>query len=906
MKLNTNMIAAFVSLVIRVAIIICIASLNMTAWAAEQLVKSTEQFMHDKVSEVNIKFSRDLKFVQLYPGNLCKQCSLILKIDSPNPGEANEVIKNEKIKIPSLTGSLLKNASLQTDKFGSVTITLDFSAIVSLEIEQGSNRKNLKVSSTPYERPAENVATTSTAADAESAIRLPNRIFVINLESSVLPLTLKKLDAYPELNDYKNYVTRIEFNNQKWYRHRIGFASSEEEAADLLVKVKPIFPESWIDTASPSEVGIARKYYSLYPDRLTPQKTVKEKTDTQTAEQKAPASIAKTEAQPPKAQVDSTAAVIAPSVVTSVAPPIATIPVPTITSEKTAREKIEITTIPPAVTGGTDEKTRALMERARQAIVDGNYEVAISIYSKILTSEDLQERKDAREFLGLARERNGQIAQASETYTVYLRDYPEGPDADRVRQRLVGLVTAKAAPRQELVKTEKQKAEVNWDIFNSFSQYYRNQNTKTDVPPTTTSTTGTSTAATTDNSLSTDFSSNGRYRGDRFDMRYQINLNNYYSFLDTATKKQDTRISSLYYDVSDKETNMSYRLGRQSQGSYGILGRFDGLFYTYRFDPKYKVNFVYGNPVDLQITKGINHSKKVMGLSMDMGTFADHWDMNVYYAQQTYESILDRKAIGTELKYLGQEFTAFSILDYDINFNVLNTALFFSSWRFKDNTSINLNLDYRKSPMAMMSSAVSGVSGVTNLTELLQLYPESTVRQLVQDRLTNAYNASASLSMQLTKDYQFGADLSYSYAGSSQDSNYITPPIAGTPSSGNTFSYGAQLIGNSMIFDDDITIFGLRYSDANSGASWSFNANNRVTLNPDWRLNPKFSINHQNSLDGSSRTLYRPGLRFEYKADKTMRFDVELGIEQGSTKGGANDGAKETNHFISVGYIYDF
>lgn len=205
-----------------------------------------------------------------------------------------------------------------------------------------------------------------------------------------------------------------------------------------------------------------------------------------------------------------------------------------------------------------------------------------------------------------------------------------------------------------------------------------------------------------------------------------------------------------------------------------------------------------------------------------------------------------------------------------------------------------------------MSSAVSGVSGVTNLTELLQLYPESTVRQLAQDRLANAYNASTSLSMQLTKDYQFGADISYSYTGGTRDSNYITPAVAASPSSGNTFSYGAQLIGNGVLFDNDITIFSLRLSEAKSGPSWSLNANNRVTLNPDWRLNPKFSITHQNAADGSSRILYRPGLRFEYKADQSMHFDVELGIEQGKTSGGSNNGATETNHFISVGYIYDF
>lgn len=882
--------------------------LGINAHAAEQLVKSSEQFMHDKVSEVNFKFSRNLNFVQLYPGNLCKQCTLMMKLDSPVDGSMYEEIKNEKIKLVMLSGSLLQNASIKSDKYGSVTLTLNFTKIVSLEVDQGTSKKNIKISSSQYERPDERSAQENDLKNEDKQI-LPNRIFVVNLESSVLPLTLKKLDAYPELHEYKNYVTRIEFNNQRWYRHRIGFAATEEEAADLLVKVKPIFPESWIDTASPSEVGIARKYYSLYPDKLSAPKVAKTEKPANTP--KSESAIKNTQAvtgtSPPVPDLAKALPSGKPPVDTvSVVPPIESEKLPIVAAARSEKNKAQDTNVPPEVTGGTDEKTRSLMERARQAMIDGNYELAISIYSKILASSDIQERKDAREYLGLARERNGQIAQARDSYTTYLLDFPSGPDADRVRQRLVGLVTAKAAPRQELVKSEKKKQDADWDLFNSFSQYYRNQNTKTDAPPTTTNATGSSTAATTDNSFSTDFSSNGRYRGERFDMRYQFNLNNSYNLLDTATKKDDTRISSAYYDVSDKETNMSYRVGRQSQGSYGIQGRFDGLFYSYRFDPKYKVNFVYGHPVDLLVTKGVNHTKAVTGLSVDLGTFADHWDMNTYIVEQTADGILDRKAVGAEVKYLSQEFTAFSILDYDINFKALNTALLFTSWRFKDNTSVNLNLDYRKSPMAMMSSGLNGVSGVTTLAGLLQQYSEATVRQLVNDRTANQYNAAASLNMPLTKDYQISADVSYSYTSSTPDSNYVSPPVAGSASSGNTFSYGGTLIGNSVIFDNDITIIGLRYSDAMSGSSWSVNANNRITLNPDWRLNPKFSINHQNSTDGSSRLIYRPGLRFEYKADKTMRFDVEVGVEQGSTKGGSNDGSKETNHFIYIGYIYDF
>ena len=39
----------------------------------------------------------------------------------------------------------------------------------------------------------------------------------------------------------------------------------------------------------------------------------------------------------------------------------------------------------------------------------------------------------------MARERKGQLAQARLEYTTYLAEFPDGPDAERVQQRLAGL-----------------------------------------------------------------------------------------------------------------------------------------------------------------------------------------------------------------------------------------------------------------------------------------------------------------------------------------------------------------------------------------------------------------------------------------------------------------------------------
>jgi len=78
-----------------------------------------------------------------------------------------------------------------------------------------------------------------------------------------------------------------------------------------------------------------------------------------------------------------------------------------------------------------------------------DYSHAIALYTKILAYPNHPYRQDAQEYLGLARERNGQLAQAKAEYEAYLKLYPKGEGADRVRQRLTGLITAKAPAKKE-------------------------------------------------------------------------------------------------------------------------------------------------------------------------------------------------------------------------------------------------------------------------------------------------------------------------------------------------------------------------------------------------------------------------------------------------------------------------
>ncbi len=88
------------------------------------------------------------------------------------------------------------------------------------------------------------------------------------------------------------------------------------------------------------------------------------------------------------------------------------------------------------------DDVRQLMNEAKDALRDGELERSVALYTRALQMTGAGHRREAREYLGLARERNGQVAHARAEYEAFLAEFPEGTDAERVRQRLAGMLSA--------------------------------------------------------------------------------------------------------------------------------------------------------------------------------------------------------------------------------------------------------------------------------------------------------------------------------------------------------------------------------------------------------------------------------------------------------------------------------
>lgn len=534
------------------------------------------------------------------------------------------------------------------------------------------------------------------------------------------------------------------------------------------------------------------------------------------------------------------------------------------------------------------EKIDILMERARQAMLDNNYKQAIRLFTRILQLGGGDFKKESKELLGLARERNGQFAHAKAEYQEYLKLYPEGEDAERVKQRLLGLLTARSQPKDKLKKGVK-GAEPEWEFFGSLFQFYRNQTNSTD----------TTSGIETDSSLLSDILYTGRKRGIEYNQRFDLAGSHRFDFLND-TDKSDGRVQTFYYEISKRDDNHAAKVGRQTHSTDGVFGRFDGVILNKRVSTDKKINFLAGYPVDLGTSDGLNTNRQFFALSYDIEALYKNADFKFYAIDQTNQGLTDRRAVGTQMQYFDDTTTYFASIDYDIFFSELNQITFSGSWRNQQNSSINIVADYRRSPLLTTNNALIGQT-VGTIDALRQTFTDDQIYQLARDRTSTYSSLTFAASTFLSERYQLNGDITFSSLGSTVASGGVDA-LQGT---GTESFYNTSLVINNFFTSNDITIFGARYIDAATADVIQLNFSGNFNISKKWRVNPRFIADFRDNASGSSRTSYKPRVIANYRPSRSLKYELDIGYEDAETEGMIAT-TTESSLYIFIGYIYDF
>ena len=535
------------------------------------------------------------------------------------------------------------------------------------------------------------------------------------------------------------------------------------------------------------------------------------------------------------------------------------------------------------------KKLELLMEQARLAMVQNDYRRAIANYTKIIGYEDSDFSQSALEYLGLARERNQQFAHAKAEYLRYIALYPESEGAERVKQRLAGLMSAAMEPKTKLRKVKTRKRQVGWLGYGGVTQYYRRDTYLDDQEGR--------------NLLSSNayssFFYTAKLKNQRYELKNRISLSHNMDFEDSEDNKA-IRISTLYSEAYHKKYKMQGRIGRQTQNSSGAYGRFDGAVLSYHYNPTVIMRVVSGFPVAFDSFDKIRTEKRFYSFNLELESLFNYFDLNSYFINQYEESILDRSAVGLELRHFDTKQSFYSTMEYDISYQVINNIVANLRYQILPKTTIGGNANYRRSPLISTTNALQGQQ-VTSLQELLATKTKEEIRHLARDRTAKFASLTATVIQKITKKIQISNDYTLSKLSSTVSSDGIT----GTQGTGYEHYISTQLIATDWYRKNDVTIAGLRYAAMSTGKRYTLNALRQDRLPKKIVLNARLRVDYQQRSNDSTILSLRPSVKLNYKYNKTFKFDLELGLDHSIRKHSFDEG-NDTKGFLGVGYFLQF
>lgn len=538
----------------------------------------------------------------------------------------------------------------------------------------------------------------------------------------------------------------------------------------------------------------------------------------------------------------------------------------------------------------TDAEAAALLEQARAAIIDQDPVRAIGLATRLLAAPAPAGAAEARELLGLARERSGQTAQAAAEYRRYLADYPDSDGAARVTQRLAALTTAREQPR-ESIRGAAGAGGRAWDVYGGVSQFYRLDSIDF----------GGESGAEDQAALFSDADLVVRHAGERVDFESRATLGYTWDMSGgSSSYDNETRLYNLYADLNDRVLGVSTRLGRQTLNDHGVLGRFDGAIVSWQAAPSWRLNLLAGLPV-YNPADSVESGRTFYGYSVDVLNLLGLFDLNLFVNIQEVDDVNDRQAAGAEIRYFGASRSLVASLDYDFGYSELNSLAALGNWTFANSLTVNGRFDWRKTPYLTTENALTG-QPASSIQDLLLGYTEGEIRQLALDRTGAMQSVALGVSRPLSERFQISADITASQYDATPDSGGVRE----TPDSGTLVYSYLSLVGTSLIREGDVSILGLRYSDSGTATSAAVFLDSRYPVTRDLRLNPRLLVSRREITTGDvTELLFRPGLRVLYRMARQLRLEVEGGGEflQSDGDGGSNN---STGYYLYMGYSADF
>jgi len=552
----------------------------------------------------------------------------------------------------------------------------------------------------------------------------------------------------------------------------------------------------------------------------------------------------------------------------------------------------------------------ALMEDVRRLLAEKNYVTAINHLNRILSFPANGQTQAAQALIGEARELNGEIVKARAEYESYLKLYPNGLEASRVREHLAALPKGQIRVRRALPK---EAGPAQWTLFGNVSTTYYGGSSLIDTTTVlSTNAVSQSRLATVDQkSLITSINLNARRRDAFSDTRIVVRDTDNHDALNP--NRSYNRVYSAYIDHNDKNIGYYVRFGRQNPNGIGVFERFDGAQVGYNLKPEWRLNAVYGDAVEFNSP----YKREFYGASVDfLPEQSGVPGVSLYALNQTLDGFENRRALGTEVRYFDGHINAYGTLDYDVLYKDINVALLQGNYLSDAGTNYFAVYDRRRAPSFGLTNALLAAPGLS-LQQIIAAQGIELTRTQAKALAAISSSLSFGFTHPLTQDLQVGADYRLSEITSTQPVTASIPisligtcvgtidPInvdnclfdtASQQASGLNHAISFQVSKNNLFVTNAVGISSASFIKAPGLSGQSYSLGYVLPIGQ-WRIDTNLRYYTQKDNLGTSLNRLSPNLRVSYQWRNSLFFDGEIDREIAKTNSATQSDRTKRDYF---------
>ncbi|MFL0801150.1 MAG: hypothetical protein K6L80_11905 [Agarilytica sp.] len=532
-----------------------------------------------------------------------------------------------------------------------------------------------------------------------------------------------------------------------------------------------------------------------------------------------------------------------------------------------------------------EHSMRGLLEEAKIAFTKKNYQLAKKYYQILGLSFNRGISEWAYELLGLAEERSGNHAKALAIYQKLSTQLEDGGTKTRVTQRLNTLSSAKLSPKSKLRSVKDRGAPKNFNSHGFISQTFR-----------TLSTTDTNNQSEKIyEALSNDYDFRATYN--RGIHTLSTRLNGYYIKDQLEDEDSFSRLHRFHINYKNQDNDLSATIGRQKNRDNGTFFSFDGVSASYPISERTTVGASFGTP---DYRSDVYDSANINFYGLHSTTeFNNNVSINGYLVHQTVESVVDRHALGTSLRYRSRKLNTYLNLDYDIEFDELNNLLWSSTYIFNKKSTLTSTIGLQRSPFLTATNFIIGQADIDIENYLESEENRDSIHLIAEQKTAINKYLNLSYTKKVSDRTRLVSDI---YLSDLEDQR---PEESEEPSLDSSYkAVGLQILVDGKGKLNHMTSFGSRYSTSNNSKTSLIFINERIRIKRKLFVTPKVSyFMTKNATSDQHQTHLRYSVNLKYRHRRNTQFYLDIGGEKSALK--ESDISTEYTYF-NLGYTYRF